>query len=579
MAMNSPRRPPREAPLARRRAGLLVPVFAMRHAEDLGVGDTRAVREAIDFCAEHGFEVLQLLPIQETFGDHSPYSPISSQALSPTTVHLHPAEVPGLEMEDIDRAAPPSWREELRQGRVKQGSVHALKSQILLRAWERFSQQRPGDEFSAFRAFQEQQASWLGKYTLYRLLIREYEGFTDWRFWRPDHRSESGALEWLESHPERDSLERLRQGYAFLQWVVHRQWQAVRARADECGVYLMGEISFGVGAGSADVWGWPELFDLEWTMGTQPLAHFDTSKEAEVWGQNWGLPAYRWENHRNSGFSWLRARVARQREFFHLCRLDHLRGYFRIYMFPWPGGARHAEFSTLTPDEAALRTGGKLPRYLPGPDGDPACAQINEAQGRELITVIREAAGPMDLVAEIMGEMPDYMSRTLEELPLANLAFPQLERRPGRDPAKIELREWALATYANHDNAPLAASYLHLLAAARQDPASTAAAELAWLLGYARWSGDPPDTLDDALLAALQRALLESRSRLAVFLSSDLLGLPVRFNLPGSYGIETWSERMPCPFPQLVEHPQFAARIATAAALIRESGRGRGGVG
>lgn len=53
----------------------------------------------------------------------------------------------------------------------------------------------------------------------------------------------------------------------------------------------------------------------------------------------------------------------------------------------------------------------------------------------------------------------------------------------------------------------------------------------------------------------------------------------MRFNLPGSYGIETWSERMPCPFPQLVEHPQFAARIATAAALIRESGRGRGGVG
>lgn len=77
-----------EKPFEKRRAGLLAPVFAMRHSDDFGIGDTRAVKEAVDFCADNGFKMLQLLPVHETFGDHSPYNPISSRALSPAYVYL-----------------------------------------------------------------------------------------------------------------------------------------------------------------------------------------------------------------------------------------------------------------------------------------------------------------------------------------------------------------------------------------------------------------------------------------------------------------------------------------------------------
>ena len=148
----------------------------------------------------------------------------------------------------------------------------------------------------------------------------------------------------------------------------------------------MGEMSFGVGINSADVWANPSLFDIEWSLGTPPLAHFDTTKDAELWGQNWGLPPYRWENHRSTAFAWLRGRIAYEKEFFHGCRIDHLRGYFRAYMFPWAGGAKHVEFSHLTEEEALLKTGGLLPRFVPGPDGDPVAAVMNELQGREIIS-------------------------------------------------------------------------------------------------------------------------------------------------------------------------------------------------
>lgn len=564
-----------ENPLANRRAGLLVPVFAMRHRDDFGVGDTRAVREAIDFCAANLFAILQLLPIHETFGDHSPYNPISARALSPVYIHLVPEEVPGLLAADLERAAPAAWLAQLRSGIVKHGSVHPLKMQVLQLAWHRFLNGEGGDLMAEFREFMEEEKSWLPHYTLFRLLIREYEGNTEWLDWRPEHRTWEGANDWLMNHPDREELEDIRDGYAYAQWIAHRQWDEVRKHADERKVMLMGEMSFGVGRGSSDLWGNPELFDLDWNLGSRPLTHFDTSKDAERWGQNWGLPSYRWENHRSTGFAWLRSRVRGERRFFHLCRLDHLRGYFRAYMFPWPGGSRHSEYSNLTDEEAALKTGGKLPRFVPGPDSDPQTALMNELQGRELISVIREAAGPMELVAELMGEMPEYMSRALRELSLANLVFPQLEQFSGaEDPAQLVLRELSLVTYANHDNAPMASAYLHLQRAAEKDPDGREAAELAWLLGFAGWKEAPPAELNEPLLTALQSALFRTPCKLAVLMCSDLFGIPLRFNLPGRYGIETWCDRLDFPFSDYGTHAVFGSRLTTARNLILESGRG-----
>src|SRR6202011_3869086 len=67
-------------------AGVLAPLFALRGQNDLGVGDVGALREFIDWSAEQGFRVVQLLPVNETGNDNSPYNAISSVALEPTTI-------------------------------------------------------------------------------------------------------------------------------------------------------------------------------------------------------------------------------------------------------------------------------------------------------------------------------------------------------------------------------------------------------------------------------------------------------------------------------------------------------------
>ncbi|MCW1915865.1 4-alpha-glucanotransferase [Luteolibacter sp. GHJ8] len=560
--------------LNRRRAGLLVPVYALRRDGDYGIGDTAAVKEAIDFCADHGFSVLQILPVHETIGDHSPYNPISSRALAPALLTIAPEEVPGLSEEMMAQAAPEAWLTQLREGKVRQEAVHPLKAQILLAASYQFNAQGEVALREEFECFLKAQASWLDAYALFRLLVREYEGNTHWDDWRPEHRSYEAAQSWLSQHPAREDLEELRRGFSFIQWVGYRQWKAVRRHADARGILVMGEMSFGVGQSSADVWANSTLFDTEWSMGTRPLAHFDTTKDAERWGQNWGLPPYRWENHRSSGFAWLRGRVEWEKEFFHACRIDHLRGYFRAYMFPWRGGAAHVEFSALTEEEAAEKTGGLLPRFVPGPDEDPLTAGMNELQGREVIGQIIDAAGEMDLVAEIMGEMPDYMRRTLDELELANLSFPQLLRRADeRVIAPEAFREFSLATYANHDNAPLASLFHQLSTESRDDPEGKSAEDLEALLTFAGLHEHGPETLDDVSLAALQAALFQTRARLAILMCSDLLGIPLRFNLPGSYGRGTWSDRLEMPLRSYALHPVYGPRIRAAVTHASESRR------
>lgn len=553
-------------------AGMLVPVFALRRNGDHGIGDTLAVHDAIDFCAENGFAVLQTLPIHETIGDHSPYNPVSSQALSPALLALTESEVPGLTKEMLRSAAPEDWVAQLREGAVKHNSVHPLKVHILLDAWHGFRQAHPegsplAEEFAQFQA----ENSWLAAYTLYRLLVREYEGNTNWHEWRPDHQKPESAEAWLARHPDRDKLSERRQGLAFIQWIAARQWFRVKAHAEKKGVLLMGEMSFGVGRSSVDVWEHRELFDLDWSMGTRPIVYFDTNKDSERWGQNWGLPAYRWENHRSTGFTWLRNRIRAESRYFHICRLDHLRGYFRGYMFPWPGGARHAEFAQLTEEEVRVRTGGRMPRFVPGPDEDPVTAQMNDLQGREIISVIREAAGDTYLFAEIMGGMPDYMRKALDDLAIPNLTFPQLERNPDRSLQPLDsFRVLSLASYANHDHSPLAAVYLHMKAEAESDPQSNAAIDLRNLLEYIGWQEPPPAEMNAELLSAFQRTLLGTPCQLACFMSSDVFGTPQRFNLPGSYGGETWCERLEFPLEDYKGHPEYGRRLATVRKLVGE---------
>src|SRR6201994_356089 len=121
-----------------RLAGTLVPAFALRHENDFGIGDTEAVRQAIAFCAEQKLGLLQVLPINETGDDNSPYNAISSVAIDPVYLHLTPELIPGLQAETLEQMYPHELRVQLQSGPVQYRQVKQLKLEILSHAYVDF---------------------------------------------------------------------------------------------------------------------------------------------------------------------------------------------------------------------------------------------------------------------------------------------------------------------------------------------------------------------------------------------------------------------------------------------------------
>src|SRR3954465_1340937 len=138
----------------RKIAGVLAPLFAIRTEDDLGIGDLAGLRQFIDWAAEIGFKLVQLLPINETGGDHSPYNAISAVAIEPTTLHLAPGSPSDLTQEDFDEVVGEYDLNKLRKGAVKHSRVRRLKMALLEKAYARF------ERSPEFDAFYKTEAAW-----------------------------------------------------------------------------------------------------------------------------------------------------------------------------------------------------------------------------------------------------------------------------------------------------------------------------------------------------------------------------------------------------------------------------------
>jgi 4-alpha-glucanotransferase len=68
---------------SRYRTGVLVPVAALRSEHNLGVGEFADIPALAQWCADTGLDLIQLLPVNDSGGESSPYSALSAFALHP----------------------------------------------------------------------------------------------------------------------------------------------------------------------------------------------------------------------------------------------------------------------------------------------------------------------------------------------------------------------------------------------------------------------------------------------------------------------------------------------------------------
>ena len=561
-------------------AGISEPVFAMRTEEDLGIGDTEGVRQMIDWCARHGLNILQTLPINELSDDNSPYNAISSLAIEPAMIAVSPSAIPDLKPDKFMELAEPKLLEKLRKGPVDYPKVKALKCSLLEAAFASFYEKHFTVETERglqFRAFVRENEDWLSDYALFRVLMEENGGRPTWDRWVPEHRSLDSAREWLLSLPEqrRDELKRKQYFFMYVQWLAFGQWQALKAYATAKKVNLMGDIPFGVGRFSADVWANRAIFDLDWSGGAPPEKAFKVDPFTEKWGQNWGIPNYRWDKLRQRNFDWWRTRVGNIQKVFHLYRIDHVLGFFRIYSFPWTPD-RNAEFLPMSEERAAAETGGRLPGFMRFPDDTPEHKAANQAQGEEIMRVVMEASGETTVVAEDLGVVPDYVHPTLQKLGVPGFRIPMFFRdQGGRYSDPKQYPRLSLAQPTTHDHPPLAAAWDECW----QDidagkVVESNRRELRAMMEFAGLKdSEPPRQFSGQLQEGFTRAVLGSSSWLVVFQITDVFGMTARFNTPGSVAATNWSYRLPHTVKELDENPVLLQQTRMFSRLAQESGR------
>ena len=71
-----------------RKTGVVVPLAALYTKDCPDIGDFYALRDFADFCARSNLSVLQLLPVNDTASQSSPYSALSSCALHPVYIRI-----------------------------------------------------------------------------------------------------------------------------------------------------------------------------------------------------------------------------------------------------------------------------------------------------------------------------------------------------------------------------------------------------------------------------------------------------------------------------------------------------------
>ena len=561
-------------------AGILEPVFAIRTETDLGIGDTEGVRQMIDWCHRHGLNIFQTLPINEISDDNSPYNAISSLAIEPTTIALSPKLLPDLPAWKFKAMATPKLLAELRTGAANYPKVKALKHALLDAAFTRFEKvhfNRNTPRAKLFRAFLMDNAEWLSDYALFRVLMEANGGSPAWDRWPPEHRGPRRARTWLLSLPgkRRDDFSRQQLFFAYVQWIAFSQWQAVKAYGTAKKVFLMGDIPFGVGRYSADVWANRSFFDLEWSGGAPPEKTFKVDPFTEKWGQNWGIPNYRWDELRRHNFEWWRTRVGNIQKVFHLYRIDHVLGFFRIYSFPWTPD-RNADFLHCNETEAGEKTGGRLPGFKQFPDDTHEHKATNQAQGEELLRMVLESSGETTVVAEDLGCVPDYVPPTLVKLGIPGFRIPMLFREhDGSYSSPIHYPRLSLAQPATHDHTPLAAMWKECWA--NIDTGKDAHNSRRELRHMMNFSGlhheEPPREFTSRVHEAFLRAVMRSQSWLAVVQITDVFSQTDRFNTPGSVSAGNWSHRLPHTVQQLDAHPELLSKTRTFCHLARESGR------
>jgi 4-alpha-glucanotransferase len=276
---------------------------------------------------------------------------------------------------------------------------------------------------------------------------------------------------------------------------------------------------------------------------------------------------------RGDDFAWWRQRVRGVRHIFHVFRIDHILGFYRIYSFPWRP-ERNAEFLPLNWEQMQERTGGAWPRFAPRDDSSYESAEANRREGEQYLRVALEAAGDCCLVGEDLGTVPHYVRPSLQTLSIAGFKIPQWEvASNGRITPGHEYERLSVTTYATHDHKPLRAMWDDAFDEDEADK-EQARGDLQKIAAFAGITSlDSKEFYDRDFYAPALEALFRSNAWMAIVMITDLLARKDRFNVPGTAADSNWSRRLHLTVDRLGKSRGIKHRLKLVHSLFEKTGR------
>ncbi len=279
-----------------------------------GIGDLGAeARRFVDFLADAGQKLWQVLPLGPTGYGDSPYQCFSAWAGNPLLISLERlVEQGSLDASALENA--PQFPED----RVEFERLIPWKTALLEAA--RYGR--------GFETFCEANRHWLDDFALFVALKARHQGAA-WTKWEPGARDRDpkAISKW------RDQLAGQIDSQKLLQFVFFEQWRELREYARARGVRIMGDLPIYVAHDSADVWANRQYFRLD-QQGNPTVVSGVPPDYFSKTGQLWGNPIYRWDVLAADGYRWWLDRFRATFEMVDMIRLDHFRGFEAYWEIP-----------------------------------------------------------------------------------------------------------------------------------------------------------------------------------------------------------------------------------------------------
>ncbi|MBN1167094.1 MAG: 4-alpha-glucanotransferase [Methanospirillaceae archaeon] len=456
-----------------------------------GIGDLGPASDAfIQFLLDAGQRYWQILPIHPTDRryDNSPYHALSAFANNPLLISPEQMVTDGF-LDEPDLSPVPVFP----QFQVDFDAVISYKERLFNRAYHRFRDRGSSQEFMRFC---QKNAWWLDRYALFMVLRKRYAPSL-WGDWPPELLDPDDIILENIRNKESDVFEKER----FLQYLFSIQWNRVRDRCRDAGIFLIGDIPIYIDYDSADVWSHPGFFQLDnqykpTVVAGVPPDYFSAT------GQVWNNPVYNWDMIQKDQFSWWVARIKHLLLQIDYLRIDHFRGLVGYWEIP-------AGFKT------AIQGTWK------------------EAPARDFLRTLARKIPSLPLIAEDLGIITPDVREIMQEFSIPGMAVLLFAFEEGMADNPYILHNVSknrILYTGTHDNNPIQAWFA-------TEASETEKKNLSLYFGR--------DLSADTIHMDLIRLAMMSRADTVILPVQDLLGLgeESRMNRPG-IDIGNWCWRL-----------------------------------